>query len=38
MFNEEHFFKLDERILRQWQQVMSSFLSNSESDMEVQVF
>jgi hypothetical protein len=38
MFNEENFFKLDERILRQWQQIMSSFLSSSESDHEVQVF
>lgn len=38
MFNEENFFKLDERILRQWQQVMSSFLSSSDSDHEVQVF
>lgn len=32
MFNEENFFKLDERILRQWQQIMSSFLSSSDSD------
>ena len=35
MFNEEHFFKLDERILSQWQAIMSSFLSSSESDVEV---
>lgn len=38
MFNEENFFKLDERILRQWQHIMSSFLGSSESDHEVQVF
>lgn len=35
IFNEEHFFKLDERILSQWQAVMSSFLNSSESEGEV---